>query len=893
MESNKLINFIAANLNRKNILLLTGFVLVILFLKPLQQFYDKTVVNTFLKEVQTTWYIDLIFILLFIINISIVSVYLRNNKKFSSVFLCILSFFFFLFLLSKYFLKDHYQFYGFKFFPVFKYADTLYVLFGSSLLLKIKDWRNKELEPKNFGTPFLVDAPIKSHADDKFSRKEFAISIAKKIQSKVDVVEAGSLAIGINGLWGSGKTSFTYMIKEVLEKENRVVIDFNPWRSSFSQQIIEDYFKLMITELSKYDLSLSSNIARYAKTLTENSENIITRSANTIGNFLFEDVSKNQSYNRINDAIRKSKKQIIIFIDDLDRLDKKEIIEVLRIIRNTANFNNVVYIVSYDKGYIQTAIKDFNEYNYKSFIEKIFQFEFTLPMYEHGVLRTEIKKQLEAALGEKFQAQISRVVDTREYYGINFTNEIVKTYRDVIRFVNSLLFEIEAIQEEVFFYDFYLLQLLKLEYPKVYEALIENRYKFFTPDREKGIYILKTESEAWISDDVLSFSKQGRNDSRNPSDQNEEKKISSFESYLQDNSDSLGLNEHDRQLLKYLVETLLILKASATGTGFFTNSKEPRYQEQDIQLYKSFSYPRNFHKYFAFKLYEGDISAMEFEDYRRREVSEYKAKVFEWIKQGKYSVLVDRLEKIEDFITIQEFENQILILIEIGNYLLKENPTDAYFLDYTLIKNNLRYPIQGKRNIRLYSSKENYTNFLIETFKNINNAPIYESHVIKRLIAEKVDVGLSFDQLSKINFEYFKNYCGTHQEVTPEFRQLHSNAIRLVENFNNDYEIIPEAQGIFVKYFLENLKGSELAGFVKHTNPRSDYFHIEYEWIKTFFPEDVWGNLENYLERAENIKKQKEYYEEFLKFYHLFKANMCKPVQYIFKHLQPNLWNEG
>ena len=85
-------------------------------------------------------------------------------------------------------------------------------------------------------------------------------------------------------------------------------------------------------------------------------------------------------------------------------------------------------------------------------------------MYEHGLLRNEIKKLLKKNLDARFHNHIDIVVDSREYYGVNFTNEIIKTYRDVVRLVNSILFEFETVKDEVFFYDFYLLQLLKLEY---------------------------------------------------------------------------------------------------------------------------------------------------------------------------------------------------------------------------------------------------------------------------------------------------------------------------------------------------------------------------------------------------------------------------------------------
>ena len=39
-------------------------------------------------------------------------------------------------------------------------------------------------------------------------------------------------------------------------------------------------------------------------------------------------------------------KPILVVIDDIDRLEKEELFEVLRLIRNTGNFTNLIYSVS-------------------------------------------------------------------------------------------------------------------------------------------------------------------------------------------------------------------------------------------------------------------------------------------------------------------------------------------------------------------------------------------------------------------------------------------------------------------------------------------------------------------------------------------------------------------
>ncbi|NOT93663.1 MAG: hypothetical protein HOP05_18635 [Ferruginibacter sp.] len=134
--------------------------------------------------------------------------------------------------------------------------------------------------------------------------------MAKKIQSKLKVEDAGALAIGINGSWGSGKTSFTNMIKEQIDNNNRVIINFNPWRSSSANKIIEDFFELFISELKPHDPELSSSITSYAKSLTKIEENLITKAVESLSEILFEELNKNESYDLINDSIKRLKNKL-------------------------------------------------------------------------------------------------------------------------------------------------------------------------------------------------------------------------------------------------------------------------------------------------------------------------------------------------------------------------------------------------------------------------------------------------------------------------------------------------------------------------------------------------------------------------------------------------------
>lgn len=47
----------------------------------------------------------------------------------------------------------------------------------------------------------------------------------------------------------------------------------------------------------------------------------------------------------------------MVVIDDLDRLEGTELMAVLKLIRITANFKNLIFIVAYDKGFVANALK--------------------------------------------------------------------------------------------------------------------------------------------------------------------------------------------------------------------------------------------------------------------------------------------------------------------------------------------------------------------------------------------------------------------------------------------------------------------------------------------------------------------------------------------------------
>ena len=85
---------------------------------------------------------------------------------------------------------------------------------------------------------------------------------------------------------------------------------------------------------------------------------------------------------KIENGLKQLDRPIVVTIDDIDRLAADEMFEVLRLIRNTAAFPNLIFIVCYDKDYVVRQIQNKGITDSELYLEKIFPLELSLPKTE-------------------------------------------------------------------------------------------------------------------------------------------------------------------------------------------------------------------------------------------------------------------------------------------------------------------------------------------------------------------------------------------------------------------------------------------------------------------------------------------------------------------------------
>lgn len=406
------------------------------------------------------------------------------------------------------------------------YAYFLYLPIFFEILLCLKCARmiskSKSAEKNDLGLKF--DKPLtgkqgetgESGNVDLYNRAEYIKSAANELKNTFDSEIA--FAVGISGKWGSGKTSFTNELKGQLDPKMNsgidIILEFKPWFCKTSNDIIDDFFKEYRRMISKYAPGLSSSIENYSNSL-KNIE-ITTPFFRMPIKHLRDEKSGLKQYDEIRASLSNLRLKVLVIIDDTDRLNKDEIMEVLRLVRNTANFPYTQFIVTYDKEYVTKTIGIGDDKKAEEYLRKIFNLEINLPTYEGQILCDELRRALLEVLlklglnlvDNHVEVITHKYIDSPTYqitkdflpagsiegqskaisntYRDPDTNsigllipKILHSTRDIIRFSNSFKLNLLAIQkseqiDHVDIVEFIGLELIRYRYTNLYYELRDN-----------------------------------------------------------------------------------------------------------------------------------------------------------------------------------------------------------------------------------------------------------------------------------------------------------------------------------------------------------------------------------------------------------------------------------
>lgn len=346
-----------------------------------------------------------------------------------------------------------------------------------------------------------LDAAVEITPDDRYGFKNIADNVSRSILS---LPQVASNVIGIEGTWGSGKTSLLNLVLKSLdqEKDGRThVLHISPWLSGGSP--VEALFLQVATIIQqetekryppkgfkklwrKYLLSPEAQkVIEYAQDTSSRVLPLVeyigkfSRFVNGIAGGL-----KMLSESRLSVAHKTTTKlrediasqlvsldlKFIVVMDDLDRLEPSQVAEVFRLVRAVADLPRFTHILCYDRNIITHAVEHaLNVGDGNRYLQKIIQLSFKIPRPESFDLRNEFRQRAEVLYQQinhqPPDAEMARALTSvTDVYGA-----ALSTPREIHQAVNSLIFLYPGMRDFVYFPDLCLLQLIRVTNPGLYD----------------------------------------------------------------------------------------------------------------------------------------------------------------------------------------------------------------------------------------------------------------------------------------------------------------------------------------------------------------------------------------------------------------------------------------
>lgn len=319
-------------------------------------------------------------------------------------------------------------------------------------------------------TTSITDKPISSLEQDRLKSRRYAETLATFIENSDT-----PLTVGLQGEWGTGKTSMMYMLREILEAKKVATSWVNTWEYSMfrgANQTTPAVLRGMLEKLkesceakgtwSKADEAnqkvkkIGRFIGNLANQVVQNQVGLDVKGAaegETTPEVATEiSFIKAQINEVIQDLIKDSNNEysrVVFFVDDLDRIPPTDAVEVLEALKNMFDVPNCIYVLAIDYDVVVKGLEgkfgkktEENEREFRSFFDKIIQVPFSMPTGTYDI--SQLLQDKLGAMG------ITIPENQKEAYTDVVKNTVGFNPRSLKRFMNSfsLLRSLRHLSEE-------------------------------------------------------------------------------------------------------------------------------------------------------------------------------------------------------------------------------------------------------------------------------------------------------------------------------------------------------------------------------------------------------------------------------------------------------------
>lgn len=355
----------------------------------------------------------------------------------------------------------------------------------------------------------ITDKPIVGLSEDLLKVQRYSEALSNFI-TKSDT----PITIGLQGEWGTGKTSLMSLLLEDFNKKNIACSWVNTWEYSMfkgphettpgvlrgmleklKQSCVErnvwsskDETKEKFNKAAKFLGNLANqmvanktglNFSEAANSLSKTEENIveIAKVKSLISGLIEELIQANNPIQKV-----------VFFVDDLDRIPPGDAVEVLEALKNIFDIPNCVFILAIDYDVVVKGLEskfgkktEENEREFRSFFDKIIQVPFSMPTGTYDIENLLVEKL--TSLGIPIKEDEKELYTKAVKYSIGFNPRSLKRYLNSFSLINHLK-EVENDDSENQYDEFMLFAILgiQISYPKIFR-LITQKPNFLTWDK--------------------------------------------------------------------------------------------------------------------------------------------------------------------------------------------------------------------------------------------------------------------------------------------------------------------------------------------------------------------------------------------------------------------------
>ncbi len=397
-------------------------------------------------------------------------------------------------------------------------------------------------------TNFRPDYPIQSKKDDALNWTRYAEFLAGGIR-KADV-SVSSIVIGLQGQWGSGKSSLKNMSLEQLRElrwDDKFILQFDPWLISASEQLAERFYLDVIKQIEDADIevakalrpawmqfaAITGALRHFAKVFAPLYGAYATASAahgdlshlpaavmiNTTQQTLdppleaasnaSKDIADAFPQNgptldklrqEVKNSLEKLKNPLLIVMDDLDRLTVEELRITFQLIKSNCSFPNLIFLLLFQRDIVESALSETHFQNGhqfgRDFLEKIVQIPLHVPQIPQKKLVEILNREATAVLSYfSLKVENEALVQT-----INEIADYFSTLRQVQRFIQTFTFTLGAFTSQgktlIDPTDLLMLEALRYFEPELHAKLARSeRWLLINPTMEYEDFLFESLSQ--------------------------------------------------------------------------------------------------------------------------------------------------------------------------------------------------------------------------------------------------------------------------------------------------------------------------------------------------------------------------------------------------------------